>query len=163
MTAAAEPDPVLQQIVAWGEGHPAVRAMLLTSTRALPDLSLAPGAVVDRFSDYDVVLVLAEVAPFARSRAWLAAFGQVLAAYQDPLEYINGYAQAGAVVQFYGGLKIDFTLLAVGAFQDLAAGSPLPAEYDAGYRLLLDKDGLAANLPAPTYQAYQRALREALP
>lgn len=30
----------------------------------------------------------------------------------------------------------------------------LPAEYNTGYRALLDKDHPAQDLPAPTYQAY---------
>lgn len=144
-----EPESIMiQKFVAWGENQPLVRAMLLTSTRALPNHH------PDLLSDYDLVLVVTDVSYFAGTRHWLPAFGQVLAAYCDPLEYINGYAQSGNVVQFDGGLKIDFTFLAVELFQQIVAAPQLPDEYDAGYRLLLDKDRLADGLRPPTFQAF---------
>ena len=45
-------DDVVRQLIRWAEQQVAVRAMLLTSTRANSDAS------VDVLSDYDVVLVL---------------------------------------------------------------------------------------------------------
>jgi aminoglycoside 6-adenylyltransferase len=36
----------------------------------------------------------------------------------------------------------------------VAADDVLPAEFDAGYRVLLDKDGQAEGLAAPTYRAF---------
>jgi hypothetical protein len=41
---------VLDTLIAWGHREPAVRAMILTSSRA------RPGGQVDDFSDYDVIL-----------------------------------------------------------------------------------------------------------
>jgi aminoglycoside 6-adenylyltransferase len=155
---------ILSHLVRWGESQPLVRAMLLTSTRAIP------GGVSDIFSDYDVVLALSDVRPFAKDRTWLEAFGTVLVMYQDPLESDEGRLHSGNVVQFESGLKIDFTLVETQYFASMKAQNipllqmqnvpslqnvfQLPAELDAGYRILLDKDGLTAGLPPPTYQAY---------
>lgn len=49
---------VLESLVRWGEGQPAVRAMILTSSRTVPDATLDP------FSDYDVILALEDIRPF---------------------------------------------------------------------------------------------------
>jgi aminoglycoside 6-adenylyltransferase len=138
----------LQQLTAWGQGQETVRAMVLTSTRTVP------GMVVDILSDYDVIIYVCDVLPFFESRDWLAAFGEVLALYRDPLETRDGFQSAGFVVQFVGGLKIDFTISPVAALTKIVQDQTLPAEYDAGYRVLLDKDHLAQGLPTPTYQAY---------
>jgi aminoglycoside 6-adenylyltransferase len=141
-------EETLSLLIHWSESQPLVRAMLLTSTRAIP------GAYSDVFSDYDVVLALSDVRPFCEGRAWLEAFGTVLVMYQDPLESNGGLLHSGNVVQFESGLKIDFTLVETQYIASLQAAPQLPAEYEAGYRILLDKDGLADGLKPPTYQAY---------
>lgn len=138
----------LALLVAWAEAQPLVRAMLLTSTRAIP------GGASDIFSDYDVELALSDVRLFAESRSWLEAFGHVLVMYQDPLESGPHGLHSGNVVQFESGLKIDFTLVETQFFTSLRDASQLPAEYDAGYHILLDKDGLTAGMKPPTCRAY---------
>ncbi len=126
--------------------------MILTSTRAVP--SSVPGANLDLLSDYDVILILTDIHPFAADRAWLEAFGRVLVMYSDPILVQDGFERSGNVVQFEGGLKIDFTLMSVEQFRSIAAQPMLPDEFDAGYRVLLDKDQLTTDLKPPTYKAY---------
>jgi len=135
-------------LISWGEHQPLVRAMLLTSSRAVPQ------APVDVFSDYDVILAVGEVHPFYEDRTWLEAFGSVLVVYRDPLEPYYGYPKSEYVTQYESGLKIDFTLWPVGILQRIAADPRLPDEFDAGYRVLLDKDGLTDGLKPATYRAY---------
>jgi aminoglycoside 6-adenylyltransferase len=139
---------VIERLVRWGEQQALVRAMLLTSSRAIPQ------GPVDILSDYDVILALTDILPFHESRAWLEAFGRVLAWYQDPLEPYYGILKSGNVIQFEDGLKIDFTLWPVEILRGVVADPQLPAELDAGYLVLLDKDGLADGLQPPTYKAY---------
>ena len=87
---------MLERLIRWAEDQPLVRAMLLTSSRAIPH------APVDLFSDYDVILAVLDVQPFYADRAWLEAFGSVLALYQAsdcglatfPSEPIPLHAQA---------------------------------------------------------------------
>ncbi len=87
---------------------------------------------------------------------WLGDFGEVLVVYWDPVQPdpATGVASCGNVTQYADGLKIDFTLWPVELFRRVAAAPDLPAELDAGYRVLLDKDGLAATLRPPTGRAY---------
>ena len=143
-------DGVIRRLVRWADRQAAVRAMLLTSTRAIPH------AAVDAFSDYDVVLVVRDIHPFIADWDWLRDFGEVLVAYWDPVhpDPDHGLERVANVVQYADGLKIDFTLWPVALLERIARAPALPAELDAGYRVLADKDGLTAGLRPPTYAAY---------
>src|SRR5436190_1422360 len=97
---------VIDQLVRWAADQAAVRAMFLTSTRAIPN------APVDVFSDYDVILVVPDIHPFFADRHWLQDFGQVLVTYCDPIlsDPTYGLNYFASVIQYEDGLKLDFTL-----------------------------------------------------
>ena len=139
---------MIAQLVAWANGREDVRAMVLTSSRATPLGS------VDIFSDYDLILIVTDIHPFAEHREWLEDFGRVLTLYRDPIMTEDGFEVSGNVTQFESGLRVDFTLWPVGYFQKLVAAPELTPEFDAGYRVLLDKDNLTIGLKPPTYKAY---------
>ena len=105
MRDVQEADDIIRHLVRWAARQAAVRAMLLTSTRAILH------APVDAFSDYDVVLVVWDIHPFVADRGWLRDFGEVLVAYWDPIhpDPDHGLAWVGNVIQYVDGLKIDFT------------------------------------------------------
>jgi len=153
MTAVKSPtqaNEVIDKLIQWAEQQAAVRAMLLTSTRAIPNAS------VDLLSDYDIILVVPDIRPFFTDRRWLADFGQVLVAYWDPIHRTPGYnsEQFGNVIQYADGLKIDFTLWPVTLLRQIVEAPVLPEELDIGYTVLVDKDQLTVGLKAPTYTAY---------
>jgi aminoglycoside 6-adenylyltransferase len=143
-------DPVLTKLIQWAEGRDAIRAMLLTSTRAVPN------APMDELSDYDVVLAVEDIHPFHEDRIWLKDFGEVLVTYWDPIypDPDYGIGKFGNVIQYADGLKIDFTLWPLELLQKIVQSPALPAEMDAGYRILLDKDNLTQGIKSPTYAAY---------
>ena len=150
MLRSYEQADVLALLKGWAGGQDGVLAMLLTSTRAVPQ------AAVDRLSDYDVILVVHNILPFHADRTWLQAFGDVLVGYWDPIQPAEGsdILAFGNVIQYADGLKIDFTLWPVELLQRIVGEPKLPAELDAGYLVLLDKDGLTKDLPAPTCTGY---------
>ena len=148
MTDTEKEKEVIKRLIGWAEQQPLVRAMLLTSSRAIPN------AHVDVFSDYDVILAVLDVRPFYGDRTWLGDFGPVLVVYRDPLEPYYGFPKSAYVTQYENGLKIDFTLWPVEILRQVAANPQLPDEFDAGYRVLLDKDHLTDGLKPPTYAAY---------
>jgi aminoglycoside 6-adenylyltransferase len=139
-----------------------ISAVLLTSTRAVP------GAILDAYSDYDVIVVVDQVELFDRDPRWLSQFGEVLIAYWDPVEVdpVSGAVSVSNITQYVNGLKIDFGRWSTQRLSDLlSATSPLD-ELDAGYRVLVDKRGLTSDLPSPTslqdrYEDPSRALRGA--
>ena len=141
-------DQVSKQLIHWAGSQQLIRAVVLTSSRAIPHAS------IDLFSDYDVILAVQSVEHYYADRTWLETFGPVLAVYRDPMIPVNGGERSAYVVQYEDGLKIDFNLWPVALLHEVAANPNLPAEFDAGYEVLLDKDGLTTELKAPTYKAY---------
>lgn len=141
---------IFNKLIQWAEQHEAVRAMLLTSTRAVPN------AKVDFLSDYDVILIVKDIHPFYEDRSWLENFGEVLVVYWDPIypDPEHGIEKTANVTQYADGLKIDFTLWPVALFQKIVQAAALQAELDAGYRVLLDKDNLTRGMKPPTHRAY---------
>jgi aminoglycoside 6-adenylyltransferase len=143
-------DPVIAKLIQWAEQKDSIRAMLLTSTRAVPN------ATVDELSDYDVVLIVEDIHPFHEERSWLQDFGDVLVTYWDPIypDPDYGIGKFGNVIQYADRLKIDFNLWPLELLQKIVQAPALPAEMDAGYRILLDKDNLTKGMKSPTYKAY---------
>ena len=143
-------EDVFDKLIQWAQQHSSIRAMLLTSTRAVPN------ATVDFLSDYDVILIVEDIHPFYEDRRWLDDFGEVLVVYWDPIfpDPEHGIDKTANVTQYADGLKIDFTLWPVELFQKIVRAPALEPELDAGYRVLLEKDDLTLEMKQPTYQAY---------
>lgn len=141
---------VIPTLVSWAQQHDLISAVLLTSTRAIPS------AQVDLLSDYDVILIVQDIHPFVADHTWLNVFGEVLIAYWDPIypDPVFAIAKCASVIQYNDGLKIDFTLWPMGLLQKILAAPALPAELDAGYQVLLDKDHLTHAMLPPTGKAY---------
>ncbi|HET9906778.1 MAG TPA: aminoglycoside 6-adenylyltransferase, partial [Anaerolineales bacterium] len=144
------PEEVINKLIRWAEQRDSIRAMLLTSTRAVPN------ATVDDLSDYDVILIVDNIHPYYEDRSWLEDFGEVLVEYWDPLyrDPDHSIEMFANVIQYADGLKIDFTLWPVELFRKVTQASTLQPELDAGYRILLDKDHLTEAMQQPTYKAY---------
>jgi aminoglycoside 6-adenylyltransferase len=139
---------LLERLIRWAEPQDLIRAAVLTSSRAVPH------ATFDLFSDYDVILVLRSIQPFYIDRSWLGTFGPVLAVYRDPIILDKGLERSAYVVQYENGLKMDFNLWPVELLRRVVESEHLLAEFDAGYKILLDKDSLTTGLKPPTYSAY---------
>jgi aminoglycoside 6-adenylyltransferase len=143
-------DTTIGRLARWAEGTDNVRTLIVTSTRAIP------GAHVDAYSDYDVVVVVDDVRAMLDDRGWQDDFGEVLISYWDPLEAdpSTGAEWVGNITNYASGLKIDFSLWSRQHYADVTAGPDPYPEFDAGYRVLVDKDGLTTDLPAPTFRSY---------
>jgi len=137
---------VVDKLVAWGAAHPLVRAMILTSSRT------RPYGPVDLLSDYDLILAVSDVRPFAFADAWLSEYSRPMVRFSDQGEEhgLTTYFR-GVVYQNY--VKIDYSICPVEVLERITAEAPLP-ELDMGYRVLLDKDQRTAGWKQPTYQAY---------
>src|SRR5262245_23668873 len=138
----------LDRLLPWAQAHPLVRTVLLTSTRS--GASTPP----DALSDYDVELYVADVAPFREWDAWLPELGTVLLGNTPEERERHGMPDYVHGVFFDDLTKVDFAV-APAAVLTLYRGEPRPPpRMDLGYRVLLDKDGLTAGLPAPTNTTY---------
>ena len=138
---------VLAPLVAWAEAEPAVRAMILTSTRARPD------GPVDELSDYDVIVLVDDVPVFVGRKAWLDARPGALARWGDENErFGQGTVFRGVV--YDDGIKIDWSIWPDTLLALIAAAPELPDQLDVGYRVLLDKDGGTAGWAPATHRAH---------
>jgi aminoglycoside 6-adenylyltransferase len=148
MVDPASKDRIVQQLFQWGTGQEDLRAILWTSSRT------NPSALVDVFSDYDIILVVEDINPYYEDESWLEDFGRVLVLYRDPLRLESGCQCFARITQYEDGLKIDFGVWPIELLRKIAADPVLPDFLDVGYCVILDKDGLAAGLRQPSYRAF---------
>ena len=135
-------DPVLAKVLAWAEAEDAVRALILTSTRARPE------GPPDELSDYDLVVVLTDVGRFDAEAAY-----RIPAARWGHEDDEHGARTAFLGVVYDDGVKIDWSLLPE-RVAALVAERGLYDSLDVGYRVLLDKDGQTAGWAEPTFRAH---------
>ncbi len=140
----AEP---VAEIVDWAGAEDTVRAAVLTGSRADPE------APTDALSDYDICLFVVEGSGLEDTDDWPQRFGAILVRLDETVTYLDRTVPT-RLVQYEDGLRIDFTLAPVDILQRIAGSGELPDWLDAGYRVLVDKDGIAADLPAPSGRGY---------
>lgn len=140
-------DPLEGTIAEWAASAAGVRAALLIGSRASPE------GARDALSDHDVVLFLAPGSRLAERDAWLETFGRPLIVFRETIEHRSERVPT-RLVQYRGGHRIDFTLSRVDLLRRIADQGVLPDWLAAGYRVLVDHDGLADRLPPPSTMAY---------
>jgi aminoglycoside 6-adenylyltransferase len=138
---------VLVRLVAWGEALRAVRAMILTSSRA------KPGAAVDVLSDFDLILAVTDPDGFAQDGAWQSGYADPMVRWGDQSE-LYGLTTYFRGVVYEDGAKIDYTIWPDALLERVAEETVLPDALDVGYRVLLDKDGRTSGWKSPTYRAH---------
>ncbi|HLY32631.1 MAG TPA: aminoglycoside 6-adenylyltransferase [Ktedonobacterales bacterium] len=143
---ASEAD-VLDRLIRWAEQHALIRALLLESSRANDQ------ATLDRFSDYDVLVVADDLRSFAEDDTWLGDFGMPLATFRDT-QQTQGMTTYMRLVLYADRTKVDYALWPTDLLRQVVARQELPDLLDWGYRVLVDKDTLTRGLPAPTHTAH---------
>lgn len=147
LEALPTPAEVLAQLIAWGNAQPDVRAMILTSSLARPD------GPVDRLSDADVIFAVTEAERFGQDDGWVSAYGTPMVSYYDAGER-EGLTTYSRCVLYEDYVKIDYSIWPTALLHKITQTETLPEELDAGYRVLLDKDGNTADWPPPSYRGY---------
>ncbi|MBD8081828.1 AadS family aminoglycoside 6-adenylyltransferase [Chryseobacterium caseinilyticum] len=135
----------LEAIIEWAKKNEEVRALLLTSSLANP---LAP---VDDFSDLDIELVFDNNSKYILEKDWVMNFGNPIAIIEEDETFFEGI-HAMKMVLFEDGVKIDFKLYNKSNFLRETKHQRLPEDWDIGYRILMDKDGITEQMQQPTYQ-----------
>jgi aminoglycoside 6-adenylyltransferase len=135
-------DAVLARILGWAEAEAAVRLVVLTSTRARAE------GPPDALADYDVIVAVQDVDHFDAT----AAYGPPVARWGDEHD-VHGTRTLFRGVVYDDGIKVDWTLWPANV-PELVAKRGLTDDLDVGYRVLLDKDGVTAGWPKPTYRAH---------
>lgn len=131
----------MDAIVRWAEAEDAVRLVVITSTRARPE------GPPDELSDWDVIVALTDLARFDPT-----VCGTPAARWGDQHD-THGTTCFFRGVVYADGLKVDWTLWPANV-PDLVAEHGLDNNLDGGYRVLVDKDGVTARWPEPTFRAH---------
>jgi len=141
-------EEMMDLLLKWADSQDVIRGLLLTSSRADPD------ATIDVFSDFDVIVIVTDPQQFFDNDAWLEEFGTVITLYKDPVHIEYGFEALARITQYEDANKIDFAIWSVGLLQGIVDSNELPDHLDAGYKVLVDKDGLANQLKPPTYATF---------
>ena len=135
----------LQQVLDWARTREEIRVMLLTSSM------VNPHAPVDRFSDLDIEFVVTDLSAFLSDDSWISNFGTILAMVIENEEAFDG-KHAMRMVFYEDYSKIDFKLYSIPKFLEEVGAASLQEDWDIGYKVLLDKDGLTTGMQAPAYR-----------
>lgn len=130
---------VQTHIVEWATGRDEIRALLLAGSYAR---SVYPA---DEYSDLDLEFFVTDCDVFFKDTLWVEQFGNIW----TYLDFQTADADPQRLVLFEDGYKVDFTFFTVDALQAMVEGAYLYDSQARGYRVLLDKDDLAQQLPAP--------------
>ena len=139
---------MIEKLTNWAKTRPDIRAVILTSSRA------SPNAVVDEFSDYDVILVVTELSAFVPRDHWLHEFGDPLTIFRDKTRTLYGVDKCSRLLLYVDGVKVDFTLWPTPLLRAVLEQERLLEELVVGYEILLDKDGLTRGLGEPAFRTH---------
>lgn len=129
-------------ILAWLNAQEDIRAGILLGSRARSD------GAVDALSDYDLILYTNDLARYEVRGDWIDSVSEVWLWVIG--RWRSGYPEHLTI--FAEGQKVDFAFAPVDHLREIVATGDLDAIEARGYQILVDKDGLAARLPPPTYQ-----------
>ncbi len=136
----------LEQIIQWATDNRDVRVVLLTSSL------VNPYAPVDDFSDLDVELVFESRKPYEDDHQWISLFGQPISMVEEGDEVFEG-KHAMKMVLYKDHVKVDFKLYQLSDFIAEIKAEKLPDDWDLGYKVLVDKDGLTTEMKPPSYRS----------
>ncbi|MFL5972669.1 MAG: aminoglycoside 6-adenylyltransferase, partial [Gaiellaceae bacterium] len=150
-------ETLLGSVLAWAQRDDNVIALITTGSASRSD------ARRDEFSDLDVEVIARDPEPLLIDDRWFMAFGEVWVVLRfDERQYPT------RLVIYDGGSKVDFTVAGVRRLEEM--NDQLDPLYERGYRVLLDKERAAGNLPpasgrfparaAPTQTEYDATVEE---
>ncbi len=140
-------DAIISKLIDFGEANESIRALILEGSHTT-------GQFIDALSDYDINVFSDHADPFLQGADWLKQFGRVLIYQKEEMDFY-GQVLPTRLVVFTDGSRIDFSFWPVSTLTEMTHGSKRYESYCNGYRVLLDKDGLTANLPEPDGLGFQ--------
>lgn len=140
------------RIKSWGHKRSEIRAILLAGSKARTN---HPG---DEWSDFDFEIYTTDYNEYFSKGTFINQFGETW--IRLPKQTEDGDPQF--LVVFAGGQKVDFTFFPIDLLHQQVARQNLFDSQKRGYEVLIDKDGLAAQLPLPLTGSpiYQRPSAE---
>jgi len=136
---------MLDQILEWGKREKGVRVLLLVGSRG-------NGRNMDELSDYDIS-VFGDGFEFIHDDEWLKQIGSPIVCIHEKFQW-GDFQIPTRLTIFEKWLKVDFAFHPLDLLRQMVDNQHLQETYDAGFKVLLDKEGLTAHLPKPQFKAY---------
>ncbi len=139
---------MLNKIIAWAQKENAVRATVLTGSRA-------HNSATDFLADYDVTLFVTDASAYLSDSSWIHALDKVWVEIADKICVPGQKEYHTRLVIFEGGIKVDFAFFTTDVLKNFEAQGDLISRFARAYTVLLDKDGStkvldASKIKAPT-------------
>jgi len=132
---------LVDRIVALAQADEDIRAAILEG-------SIVAGGQVDELSDYDINIYSRDCACYLADDHWMEQIGEVLVYQKEQLAFYDAIVPSRLVV-FRDCPRVDFSFWPVSLLHEMVQGHKQYESYRNGYLILVDKDGLAAQLPPP--------------
>jgi aminoglycoside 6-adenylyltransferase len=133
-------DVIIERYTAWAQTRPDIRAAAIVGSRARTDRP------ADQWSDMDLITITSDPQHYLANTDWLEAIGTVWMTFLERQGTGEGMERR---VLFEGGVDVDFVFFSYESAQHIAiVGWPpdIGSVVRRGFRVVLDKDGLAAKL-----------------
>lgn len=136
-------DTLLENFVAWARALPTCRAIILfgSTTRTVHP--------ADKYSDRDILLFV--TAPDSNQYLeWMRQYAPVWMVIRE-----HNAATLLWLIVYRGGCSVHLSINSVDNLRRIVDTRQLTTDQERGYRSLLDKDGLVAQLPPPQSPPYE--------
>jgi aminoglycoside 6-adenylyltransferase len=149
-------DLMCARVADWASAREDVRALVLVGSHARTQVP------ADRWSDLDFIFVLADAQPYLDDSRWVGEFGRPVLTFLEST--LDGHWERR--VLYETGEDVDFVLFPASVVERLPTSEGAAELLARGYRVLLDRIGLAETLAAvasawtPTGSPSERELRE---
>jgi aminoglycoside 6-adenylyltransferase len=134
---------LLDRILQWAQTEESIRAIILQGSHA--------AGLADSYSDYDLAIFCLTYAPYTKDEKWLSNIGQVWICVHEKIEQGHAIFPTRLVI-FEDGIKVDFIFYTIDLLHHLAHTKLLPAEYDRGFSVLLDKESHTTLMPKASHK-----------
>jgi len=135
----------LEQIINWANSKEEIRALILSG-------SLAGKGRTDELSDYDIAAFGSDL-DFIQDDNWLHEIQNYWVCIHDQFQFLNHDIPTRLTI-FDGYFKVDFSFYPIVLLHSLATVETLPDDYNIGYQILLDKDGILTKMPGPSFKGF---------
>lgn len=137
-------DHFINQLLVFCQNHPAIDAVILTSTRVR-------NLTIDTLSDYDIEIYTSTPELFTESDTWMQFYHQPMFRFNDHFiqHDIKLYMR---MVIYEDYTKVDYKIIPTELLKKLS--NNYDPDLDNDYKVLIDKGGFTENLLEATHQSY---------
>jgi aminoglycoside 6-adenylyltransferase len=135
----------LEMIINWANSRDEIRALILSG-------SLAGKSKTDELSDYDIAVFGTDFY-FIQDDNWLNEIQNYWVCIHDKFRFLNDDIPTRLTI-FDAYFKVDFSFYTISILHEIATMKTLPDDYNVGYQILLDRDGILTKMPRPSFKGF---------